>query len=495
MHKHYFGSVHSFEILKKDDPKHGTLVRPNVTILKTFFINDKINKNSWQTPWEGLKEDAHELIGIPLVLKDDLEHPTFAEQSKYEVGMIFDYDIDEEKKQIIVYIRVTDDEVAEKIRSGELEYVSPAVIPRSDEFLKKINGVDVLSRTLGLHLSIVGNPAYGEEDAKMSHICHGDGKECYHRLKTMKASFQAKYAESEMDQCVARKIKIIMDENPDMKQDQAIAIAYSMCEKNKEANVINLRKASTDKIKLLLLKANLLETQLRLFNAAKKDKGRWITTEKGQRVFIPEGANVKETVEKAIEKRKESDKNKSKSDKRKEEDNARRDRMQERINKLSPERKRELAKMTFDTEFNRLIHEIEAEKNKEGKSLTLGGWMDMRLEMMKKLFKSLGKIDTTDERVVRKHLRKYYDELDHEKFFRDIKEHRKKMDSLKNEKQNTRELLDRAIERNDEKTVEDILTKRIDNLEKMTDSEIKYTLEKIRNLPEKNKKAGITELK
>lgn len=63
-----------------------------------------------------------------------------------------------------------------------------------------------------------------------------------------------------------------------------------------------------DSDKLLGLKLDLLEAKIRLFAAASKNKGRWITTEKGQRVFIPAGADVKETVEKAIEKRKKSDK-------------------------------------------------------------------------------------------------------------------------------------------------------------------------------------------
>ena len=225
-HKHYVGAAHSFEIVKQDDPVAGRFVRPTVTILKTFFINDKVNVNDWQATWEGLKEDAKELPGTPLVLQDDLEHPKFSVQDLYDRGTIFDYDIDEEKRQIIVYVRITDPSIIERIKSGELEYVSPAVIPRGSETLRKVGKVDVLDRTLPLHLAIVGSPAYGTEDAKMTHLCSGDGKECYHRLKMMTAS-RAIFAAA--DDCVSRKIKIIMEENPNMKQDQAVAIAYSYC--------------------------------------------------------------------------------------------------------------------------------------------------------------------------------------------------------------------------------------------------------------------------
>jgi len=186
-HKHYVGAAHSFEILNQDP------VRPDVTILKTFFIDDTVNENDWQATWEGLKKDAQELQGIPLVLQEDLEHPKFSTQKFFDRGTIFDYDIDEANHKIIVYARITDPTIVERIKSGELEYVSPAVIPRGSEYMETIDGVDVLRRTLPLHLAIVGNPAYGTLKAKMTHLCTGDPTECYHRLKTMTASQKAKH--------------------------------------------------------------------------------------------------------------------------------------------------------------------------------------------------------------------------------------------------------------------------------------------------------------
>ncbi len=188
LHKHYLGAAHSFEILTPKDPVAGKYIRPDVTILKTFFINDKVNVNDWQATWEGLKIDAEELPGTPLVLQEDLEHPKFSVQEMFDRGTIFDYDIDEENHQIIVYVRITDLTIVERIKSGELEYVSPAVIPRGSETMHKESGVDVLDRTLPLHLAIVGDPAYGKDAAKMTHLCSGDGEECYHRLKMMTAS-------------------------------------------------------------------------------------------------------------------------------------------------------------------------------------------------------------------------------------------------------------------------------------------------------------------
>lgn len=225
-HKHYEGAAHSFEILTPKDPVAGNQVRPDVAIIKTFFINDEVNANDWQATWEGLKKDAEELPGVPIVLKEDLQHPKFSVQDLYDKGTIFDYEIDEGNKQIIVYARITDQDVVRRIKDGELEYVSPAVIPRGSESMRKVNGVDVLDRTLPLHLCIVGDPAYGKNKAKMTHLCTGNGEACLSRLKMMTAS---KYISETLEDCVSRKIKIIKDEKPSMKEDQAVAIAYSMC--------------------------------------------------------------------------------------------------------------------------------------------------------------------------------------------------------------------------------------------------------------------------
>jgi len=159
-----------------------------------------------------------------------LEHPKFSVQKMFDRGTIFDYDIDEANHRIIVYVRITDPAIIERIKSGELEYVSPALIPRGSEYMTNIGGVDVLTRTLPLHLAIVGDPAYGKQKAKMSHLCTGDGLECYHRLKMMKVASKIYLTASEAKDCVSRKIQIIKNEKPSISNEQAAAIAYSMCQ-------------------------------------------------------------------------------------------------------------------------------------------------------------------------------------------------------------------------------------------------------------------------
>jgi len=54
-------------------------------------------------------------------------------------------------------------------------------------------------------------------------------KECIEKKKKTEKSPACRQAGETKEDCVARKIPEIMDENPDMKQNQAVAIAESMC--------------------------------------------------------------------------------------------------------------------------------------------------------------------------------------------------------------------------------------------------------------------------
>ena len=317
-HKLFLGSVHSFEILSKSDPKYDK-VRDDVTILKTFFINDKVNKNYWQTTWEGMKEDAKELPGVPLVLNEDLQHPKYSVQDMYQRGTIIDYDIDEEKHQIIVYIRLTDESTISRIKSGELQYVSPAVIPRSSEDIRKVGGVDILDRSVPIHLCIVGDPAYDTNNAKMTHLCTGDGQECYHRLKIMKASKLI------IKDDVEDSVKSITKTPFLRKMIAATNRAASDLLKIKTASKYHIHDSmegywfKARNMDVFVGRNNSIQKAINeqcgceLTAAKKKDtKGSWITIN-GAKVFIPDGADKGEVVNDFLDKKEKSE-SKNRSD-------------------------------------------------------------------------------------------------------------------------------------------------------------------------------------
>ncbi len=323
-HKHYLGAAHSFEIITPADPVAGQYIRPDVTILKTFFINDKVNVNDWQATWEGLKEDAQELPGIPLVLQEDLQHPKFSVQEMFDRGTIFDYDIDEENHQIIVYVRITDPKIVERIKSGELQYVSPAVIPRGSETLTNENGVDILHRTLPLHLCIVGDPAYGKDVAKMTHLCSGDGTECYHRLKMMTAASrvdkiikrehqlldkgipETKVHEmlknefgADLQDCVSNKIPILKEEHKEWADDKVQAVAFSMCRRG-EANIMDPLTQTPLIKKMLGTTARIASILLKIktgsaYHIHDGKEGHWINVQ-NMDVFVARNQSIKEAM-------------------------------------------------------------------------------------------------------------------------------------------------------------------------------------------------------
>ena len=300
-HRVYVGSVHSFEIMPEDES--GTLSRAQGTLLKTFFISADKNLNGWEATWEGIKLDAGHLPGTPLVLKEDLEHPDISVQEMYNTGVIRDYEIDEEQKRVIVYVRITDASVIERIRSGELQYVSPAVIPRtSGDVHRTSDGTEVLGRTFPLHLAIVGDPAYGTDAAKMTHMCTGDGAKCMSRLRMMSASRRILSAS---DECVSRKIKIIKNEKPGISNEQAAAIAYSYCRKGNskkgEKLIATLTPKEARRINASLARTASIMERISTGAATHKVKGLpgvW-TRYDGIDVFVHQNESIRHAVKRA----------------------------------------------------------------------------------------------------------------------------------------------------------------------------------------------------
>jgi hypothetical protein len=220
-HKHYLGATQEFEILEELNGMKGFFI-------KVFFVNDKVNLNGWQITWEGIKQDIKDVVGVPIVQQNDMRHPTFTIQNLFAKGYIVDFTLDEEKHEASVIARILDAGTIKLIQEGKLKFVSPAVVARDNLSIEEINGVDVLSRWIALHLALVADPAYGKKDAKITETCTGTGHSCSMQLKGIPATMVAELLK--VGDCVSEKIPVIMNENPKMEHEQAVAIAISMCE-------------------------------------------------------------------------------------------------------------------------------------------------------------------------------------------------------------------------------------------------------------------------
>lgn len=227
-HKHYHGATKEFEILDELNGMKGFFI-------KVFFVNDKVNLNGWQITWDGIKEDIADVIGVPIVKQDDMRHPSYTIQNLFAKGYIVDYILDEDKREAQVIARILDAETIKLIKEGKLKFVSPAVVARDNLSIKEINGVDQLARWIALHLALVADPAYGKKDAKITDTCTGTGHSCSMQMKGIPATMVAELLK--VGDCVSEKIPVIMNENPKMEHEQAVAIAISMCDEKSAENI------------------------------------------------------------------------------------------------------------------------------------------------------------------------------------------------------------------------------------------------------------------
>lgn len=182
-HKHYIGETKQYEVLEE------IAGQAKGFYIKIFFINTEVNLNKWQVTWDAIEQDIGDVVGVPIVLQDDLRHPNFAIQNLYAKGYVTDYVLDKKKGEASVIARILDPKTIELIKAGKLKFSSPAVVARSNLTMETLsNGVDLLSRFIALHLALVGEPAYGKVDAKIHGTCTGTGQSCGGKLRQMSAA-------------------------------------------------------------------------------------------------------------------------------------------------------------------------------------------------------------------------------------------------------------------------------------------------------------------
>lgn len=258
---HYHGAIQDSNIEFIDNYKG-----LNGSFIKKFLISDKFNVNKWRVTWDAIMQDVKGFIGKPLVLTPARDHPSVKNQENYKVGEIIDVMIDEMAHTVYQISHVTDPEVARLIHEKKIRFGSPTVVVHSEDTREIRNQgtaseEHVLHRFKPGHDAIVAEPAYGKEVDKIKAICDGTGEGCALKLKqvnasvgdstisqitivgflekalrkkfkpeTLKAIVKNAQNSNAKQSCIARKIKIITDEDPTRPHEQIIAMAYSYCE-------------------------------------------------------------------------------------------------------------------------------------------------------------------------------------------------------------------------------------------------------------------------
>lgn len=171
--------------------------------IKTFALNDKRNKNGWRVTWASIKKNIATFLddggrpGIEYVKCEgtscDLDHTdastfelSLQVQEPYRVTTLIDFQLDEANHTAYFIHKVHDDAFFERVKNGEIKYVSPSIWPKSGGYAilgTMPNGLPMIDvyEWKGVHDAFVNNPAFGD-DAKVTAVC--EGVDCKMRLLT-----------------------------------------------------------------------------------------------------------------------------------------------------------------------------------------------------------------------------------------------------------------------------------------------------------------------
>lgn len=233
-----------FEIekLKDYDGQKGYFIR-------SYFIDNTFNQNGWGVTKESIPEGLKSGIvkdypnpngrTAPIILMPDLGHPPDETQNMREsqelfrVGNFLRVGFDEKIGKSYVDAEITDPDVAKRIDSGELRFVSPSV--NVIEEYHRMDGGIIITKWRINHLAIVDKPAYGTIKAQIKGKCNGTGKQCLTLLSNVQANSIMKcnatgnliiHLQGEKNEELTRWISELSQAHPDWEQDQILAVAF-----------------------------------------------------------------------------------------------------------------------------------------------------------------------------------------------------------------------------------------------------------------------------
>jgi len=271
--------VISFDIEDNFEGREGKFI-------KGFLLNTKRNKNGWKVSWDSILKHASDFVNHPGIyyepIEDEPDHTegatyreNMANQEDYRVVNIVSVSLDEATQTLNYVGEILDEEFEALWESGKINMTSPAVWPEEMEHVGTTeDGKPMLdvSKWRALHIAYINDPAYGDDAITLA-TCDGDGQSCKIRLsaknnpcglcaendlaplqevplirRKLKRAFSpariaeihAEYAAmtAQDNNCVSNKLKIIMEDNPDMEKDQQLAIAYAYCKASIVADLL-----------------------------------------------------------------------------------------------------------------------------------------------------------------------------------------------------------------------------------------------------------------
>ena len=193
-----FAAQTDFEVLDRYKDRKGFFI-------KSFLISDRLNANRWRVTWDAIRQDFEDFLGKPGLFwinpENKPDHPpsksalqeTLQSQEQFRVADIIDVGLDESTKKAWQVSEITDDKIIDKIKKGEIHFISPAVWPKSiDDVEIKISSdgrhEHILHRFNAMHYAFVSEPAFGKGDAFIKGTCTGEGELCNTKLQMVSAA-------------------------------------------------------------------------------------------------------------------------------------------------------------------------------------------------------------------------------------------------------------------------------------------------------------------
>lgn len=169
----------------------------NRFFVKTYLLDDSINKNRWGVKPEYISKHIMKFEGKPLLLTPDTFHPHEFEhvtedkdhqknideykrlQEKYVIGKILNVNLHQgSNAHYNALIEITDAKAIQSFKEGKVPlYVSPSIYRLNPQ-----DPSDAITDYEPIHVAIVDNPAFGAHKANIRAQCQGDIVGCSRML-------------------------------------------------------------------------------------------------------------------------------------------------------------------------------------------------------------------------------------------------------------------------------------------------------------------------
>lgn len=218
----------------------------NHFFIKFFVLDATLNLNKWGVTEEAMKANLDTFIGKPFVVTPDADHPDgtpdtlLHNQEAYRAGTIIEVGYDTKTGKAFGIAEITDADAIERIKSGEISFVSPSIIYERAQTRYLMDGSKVIQAFEGAHVAGVKDPAFGMYKAQIKGKCSGEKATCERELALVQASKEDKIKtfsvdgktfmiQAQSDECVERWIKELSDAHPEWERDQIIAVSFEKC--------------------------------------------------------------------------------------------------------------------------------------------------------------------------------------------------------------------------------------------------------------------------